>query len=239
MSSTAIVSTLLPLLGFVNGAFMAVSPAKAGKKIYKFDEKEVKPQVIDLIQTSGASALSLSVLEGLLSFTNMDCSNAVAIAMIPRVSFLIFGMVQQSKMGSELLEPKNLIKIVLATILIEGGWMNPKLSLQVRGVLYFCLGLLFTLAPGSVAKRTNQFDVNPTIERCLRAKGKMDIVFGALVYCLVTMTYLQSLGCACLAWLCASLYADFIISTRDRFRTDAFVQILIASASAITLLPSA
>lgn len=72
MSATTIVSTLLPIIGFINGVFMATSPAKAAKKIYKFDEKEIKPQVTNLVRANGASALRVAVLEIILSFTNTD-----------------------------------------------------------------------------------------------------------------------------------------------------------------------
>ena len=64
----------------------------------------------------------------------------------------------------------------------------------------------------------------------------MDVVFGTLAYCLATMTYNEALGYACLSWFVASLYGDMLIDSRDRFRSDAFVQLLIASVSAAVLL---
>eukprot|EP01083_Nonionella_stella_P198075 727577_1 len=236
MSAQTIVSTILPILGFVNGSFMALSPAKAATRIYKLDEKEVKPEIVDLVQANGASAFSVAVAEILMSFTNIDYSRAVAIGTIPRVCFLLYSMKQKSKMGSEFLEPRNLLKIVLATILIEGRWMDPTLSLQVRGGLYLVLGILCTMAPNFVATKSSQLDANPITERCLRARGKSDIIFGSLVYCLATMPYIEALGYACLAWFASSLYGDFIINTKDRFRSDAFVQLLIAGVSAGVLL---
>lgn len=236
MSAKDIVSALLPILGLVNGIFMSFSPAKAASKIYKFDNKEVKPQTIDIIQANGAAAFSVAVAEMLLSFTDTDYNKAVAIATIPRVFFLIYSMVNETKMGSEFLEPRNLIKILVATSLIEGRWFDPAVSMQVRGGFYVLLGVLFTATPNFIANRSTQLDANPTTERCLRARGKMDIVFGTLVYSLATMSYIQALGNACLAWLLSSLYADFAIATRDRFRSDAFAQLAIASVSAAVLL---
>jgi len=238
MSATTIVSTLLPIIGFINGVFMATSPAKAAKKIYKFDEKEIKPQVTNLVRANGASALRVAVLEIILSFTNTDYRKAVCIAMVPRVAFLLNHMVQRKEIGPMLRESKNVIKIVVATSLVDGRWVNSILSMQVRGAMYLFLGVLFTVAPNFVAKKSNQFDANPTTARCLRARGKMDIVFGTLVYLLPTMPYTQALGFACLAWFASSLFGDFIIRSRDRFRSDAYAQIGIAFISAGVLLTS-
>ena len=236
MSAKDIVSALLPILGFINGIFMSIYPTKAAQRIYKFDDKEIKPQVIDLVQSNGASAFSVAVAELLLSFTNTTYNKAVAIATIPRVFFLIYSMASKTSLGNTFLEPRNLMKILMATSLIEGRWLNPTLSMQVRGTLYLLLGLLFTVAPAFVAKKSSQFDANPTTERCLRARGKMDVVFGTLVYSLATMPYVEALGYACLAWFCSSIYGDFLINTKDRFRSDAFAQLAIASVSAGVLL---
>ncbi|KAL9188331.1 hypothetical protein ACHAXT_006709 [Thalassiosira profunda] len=236
----AIISALLPILGFVNGVFMLAAPYKAGTKICKLDPKELKkPQVIDLIQANGAASLGLAVVEGLLFFTDVEYSLAASVAIVPRLFFLLHSMARQTKLGNEFLEPQNAVKIAVLTILLEGRWMNPTLSLQVRGGFYFLLGLLFVLFPGMIAKRSSQIDANPANERLLRAKGKVDIVYGSLVYSLASMPYTTALGAACLVWLCATLYGDFIAKTRDRFRLDAFVQVIIASVSARVLLTSA
>ena len=99
------------------------------------------------------------------------------------------------------------------------------------------LGELFTVFPNFVIKRSTQFDANTTIERCFRARGKMDLVFGTLVFNLATKPYLESLGFACTAWFLASLYGDFLVSSEGRrFRSDAFAQLAIASSSAFVLL---
>lgn len=235
MSAKDIVSALLPILGFINGLFMAVAPTKAAQRIYKFDDKEIKPLVIDLVRANGASGFSVALAEMLLSFTNIDYNKAVAIATIPRAFFFIYNITSKTSITATFLDPRNLMKVVVATSLIEGRWLEPTLSMQVRGGLYLLLGVLFTAAPSFVAKRSSQFDANPTTERCLRARGKMDIVFGTLVYSLATMPYIEALGFASMAWFLSSLYADFIINTRDRFRSDAFAQLAIASVSGVVL----
>lgn len=98
--------------------------------------------------------------------------------------------------------------------------------------VYFLLLLQISLR----ILRPSQLDANPSTERCLRARGKIDIVFGILVYGLATMPYIQALVNACLAWFLSSLYTDFAIATRDRFRSDVFAQLAIASVSAAVLL---
>lgn len=215
---------------------MIRSPTKAGTKIYKFDEKEIKPEIIDLIQANGASALSLAVAEMLLSFTSIEYSRAAVYAMLPRVCFLLYSMAQRSKFGEEFTTRSNLIRLAVATSLLEGRWMGETLSMQMRGGFYLCLGVLFMIAPNFVAKRSKQFDANPTTERCLRARAKMDLIFGALIYNLASVEYTRALGFGSVVWFVSSLYGDFIVSSRDRFRSDAFVQLLIASVSAGVLL---
>ena len=216
---------------------MLISPTTAAKKIYKFNDKEsIKPQVVDLVQANGASSFSLGVAEMLLSFTNISYSKALAMSTVPRVCFLFYSMTNKTKFGTELSSTRNLVKIAIATLLIEGKWLGDEtLSIKFRGGFYLFLGVLFTLVPRFIAQ-SNQFDVNPTTERCLRARGKMDSVFGTLAYCLATMSYTRSLGYACLSWFVTSLYGDILIDSRDRFRSDAFVQLLIASVSAAVLL---
>lgn len=237
MSAQATVSTILPILGLVNGLVMLISPTTAAKKIYKFNDKEsIKPQVVDLVQANGASSFSLGVAEMLLSvFTNISFSKALSISTVPRVCFLIYSMTNKTKFGTELSSTSNLMKIIIATALIEGKWLGDE-TMQFRGGFYLLLGVLFTLVPKSIANKSNQFDANPTTERCLRARGKVDSVFGTLAYCLATMSYTRSLGYACLSWFFTSLYGDILINSRDRFRSDAFVQLFIASVSAAVLL---
>jgi len=238
MSAQAIVSSVLPILGLINGLVMLISPTTAAKKIYKFNDKEsIKPQVVDLVQANGASSFSLGVAEMLLSFTNISFSKALSISTVPRVCFLFYSMTNMTKFGTELSSTRNLVKIAIATLLIEGKWLgDEKLSIQFRGGFYLFLGVLFTLVPNFIANKSNQFDANPTTERCLRARGKVDSVFGTLAYCLATMSYTRSLGYACLSWFVVSFYGDILINSRDRFRSDAFVQLLIASVSAAVLL---
>jgi len=238
MSAQAIVSTILPILGLVNGLVMLISPTTAAKKIYKFNDKEsIKPQVVELVQANGASSFSLGVAEMLLSFTNISFSKALSISTVPRVCFLIYSMTNKTKFGAELSSPSSLIKLTIATALIEGKWLGDETrSMQFRGGFYLLLGILFTLVPSVVANKSNQFDANPTTERCLRARGKVDSVFGTLAYCLATMSYTRSLGYACLSWFVTSLYGDILINSRDRFRSDAFVQLFIVSVSAAVLL---
>ena len=237
-AQTQIVSIILPILGVVNGLVMLISPTTAAKKIYKFNDKEsIKPQVVDLVQANGASSLSLGVAEMLLSFTNISFSRALTLSTVPRVCFLFYSMTNKTKFGTELSSTRNFVKIAIATMLIEGKWLGDEsLSMQFRGGFYLLLGVLFTLVPNFIANKSSQFDANPTTERCLRARGKVDFVFGTLAYCLATMTYTQALGYACLSWFVASLYGDFLIDSRDKFRSDAFMQLLIASVSAAVLL---
>lgn len=236
MTPQSFASALLPILGLINGVFMSLSPAKAAKKILKFDDKEIKPAVLDLVQANGVSSFALAVVELFLRFTTTDHSKAVAYSMIPRVFFLLYGMMQKTKLGTELLEPRNIVKIAMATLLIEGKFLNPVRSMQVRGGLYLALGILFVMAPAFIANKTSQFSANDTTERCLRARGKTDIVYGSLTYGLATMSYHEALGFACLAWFVSSLYGDFIIQSRDRFRLDAFTQLAISSVCAGVLL---
>ena len=83
MSAQTIFSMLLPIISLLNDTFMALSPAKAATKIYKFDKKEVKSQIIDLIRANGVSACSMGLAEMPMSFTGIDSSKAVAIGSVP------------------------------------------------------------------------------------------------------------------------------------------------------------
>lgn len=231
-----IVSDFLPLSSLIFGYLMVFSPTKAAKRVYKFDEKVIKSPVIDLIVANGAATFSLAVLESLLTFTNIDSYTAVSIATIPRFVFLIYNIASKTTLSKTFFKQSNMFKIVVATSLIEGRWLESTLSMQVRGCLYLILGVLFTVSPNYVAKRSTEFDPNPTIARCFRARGKMDMVFGTLVFNLATKNYFESLGLACVAWFLTSLYADFLVSSEDRFRSDAFAQLAIASSSAYVLL---
>lgn len=238
-SSANLILSTLPLMGLLSGLLMALSPRKAARRMYKFDDKEVKDQTIDLIRANGASALSVAVAEMTLSYTDATRGTAVALAMIPRALFLVASMAKRTKFGSEMLTARSLVKILLAIIMIEGGWLDPARSIQARGGFYALLGLMFTLAPEHVARDSDYFDSNPATLRCLRARGKTDVVFGSLVWSLATMSYAESVGVACAAWFAASVYSDFIVGSKDRFRSDAFAQLLISSASAAALLMNA
>jgi len=152
MSAQVIISTVLPILGLVNGFVMLISPTTAAKKIYKFNDKEsIKPQVVDLVQANGASSFSLGVAEMLLSFTNISFSKALAMSTVPRVCFLFYSMTNKTKFGTELSSPSNLMKIIIATMLIEGKWLgDERRSMQFRGGFYLLLGFLFTLVQTSL-----------------------------------------------------------------------------------------
>ena len=106
-----------------------------------------------------------------------------------------------------------------------------------RGCLYLILGVLFTVSPNYVAERSTEFDPNPTIARCFRARGKMDMVFGTLVFNLATKNYVESLGLAMVAWFLTSLYSDFLAPTSlPVAKSDVFAQLAISSSSAYVLL---
>lgn len=231
-----IVSAFLPLSGLIYGYLMVISPKAAAKRVYKFDDKVIKSPVIELVVANGTATLSLALAELLLSFTDINSNTAVAIATLPRVIFLIYNIASKTTLAKLFFQQHNMFKILVATSLIEGGWLEPTLSMKVKGALYLILGVLFTVFPNFVIKRSTQFDANTTIERCFRARGKMDLVFGTLVFNLATKPYLESLGYACTAWFLASLYGDFLVSSEGRFRSDAFAQLAIASSSAFVLL---
>ncbi len=216
---------------------MVITPNAAAKRVYKFDDKVIKSPVIELVVANGTATLSLALAELLLSFTDINSNKAVAIATLPRAAFLIYNIASKTTLAKLFFQQHNMFKILVATSLIEGGWLEPTLSMQVKGALYLILGGLFTVFPNFVIKRSTQFDANTTIERCFRARGKMDLVFGTLVFNLATKPYLESLGFACTAWFLASLYGDFLVSSEGRaFRSDAFAQLAIASSSAFVLL---
>ena len=131
-----IVSAFLPLSGLIYGYLMVITPYTAAKRVYKFDDKVIKSPVLELVVANGTATLSLALAELLLSFTDINSNKAVAIATLPRAAFLIYNIASKTTLAKLFFQQHNMFKILVATSLIEGGWLEPTLSMQVKGALY-------------------------------------------------------------------------------------------------------
>eukprot|EP00985_Skeletonema_marinoi_P002235 scaffold902_cov153-Skeletonema_marinoi.AAC.1 len=84
----SLVAKTLTALTAMNGSYMALTPEKAGEKLYHLSKEDITPTVANLIRNNGMSALSLAVTNALLAYGNAKPTIAIAAGLIPRLIVL-------------------------------------------------------------------------------------------------------------------------------------------------------
>eukprot|EP00984_Skeletonema_dohrnii_P003045 scaffold1022_cov115-Skeletonema_dohrnii-CCMP3373.AAC.5 len=214
--AASLVAKTLTALTAMNGSYMALTPEKAGEKLYHLSKEDITPTVANLIRNNGMSALSLAVTNALLAYSNAKPSIAIAAGLIPRLIVLFehYNSKVPVRLSLDGLVPGYIIQIACAASLVMSKWIDSTMAMQLLRL----------------------DDATKTEQRCMRAQGKTDLINGALVWALSCgQDFPRAMGLSCLAWVAAIIYSDFVADTGTS-RSEAIRQLLIAGVTAGILL---
>lgn len=235
----ALVAKTLAALTAMNGSYMALSPEKAGEKLYHLSKEDITPTVANLIRNNGMSALSLATTNNLLAYNKVNPSLAIAAGLIPRLIVLFHHFNSKVPVRISLggLVPGYILQIFCAASLVMSKWVDSTVAMKIMSFFYISAGLGASIAPKMLSKLLLRLD-DPaeTEERCLRAQGKTDLINGVLIWALsVGQDFPRAMGQSCLAWISAIIYSDFIAHAGTS-RSDAILQLMISVVTAWILL---
>lgn len=238
-SAEMVVARSLATISGINGAYMALAPEQAGTKLYQLSKEDITPTVKRLVMNNGMSAISLATTSSLLAYsTDTKPSMAIVAGLIPRLAVLVYSAVGEPvRMNLDGLIPGYILQIACAASLIRNKWIDATVAMKIVSFFYISAGVGISLAPQTLSKQLLKLeDATDVEQRCLRAQGKTDLINGALCWALATgQDFPGALGVACVAWITASIWSDFIVPGTY---TDpsAIVQLLIPIVTAWILL---
>ena len=235
----ALVAKTLTALTAMNGSYMALSPEKAGVKLYHLSKEDITPTVANMIRNNGMSALSLATTNALLAYAKVKPSIAIAAGLIPRLIVLFHHFNSKVPVRISLggLAPGYILQILCAASLVMSKWIDSYVAMAIMSFFYISAGVGASIAPKMLFKLLLRLD-NPTEieERCLRAQGKTDLINGVLIWALsIGQDFPRALGLSCVAWISAIIYSDFIAHAGTS-RSDAISQLMISGVTAVILL---
>jgi len=235
----SLVAKTLTALTAMNGSYMALTPEKAGEKLYHLSKEDITPTVANLIRNNGMSALSLAVTNAFLAYGNAKPSIAIAAGLIPRLIVLFhhYNSKVPVRLSLDGLVPGYIIQIACAASLVMSKWIDSTMAMKVMSFFYVSAGLGVSIAPKMLSKQLLRLDdATKTEQRCMRAQGKTDLINGALVWALSCgQDFPRAMGLSCLAWVAAIIYSDFVADTGTS-RSEVMKQLLIAGVTAGILL---